>query len=158
MAAPPPASAARKLVASSSRPSQKPGRGAPRHAPLKVVPTRRLRMFGGERLLMLLSVALIVSALLVVVAGQALLANGQVRMAALQHQVSTAKTAVQASLLRVAILENPDRITKAALGSGMVHSPYVELPNVPLTKALPTPTVSPAPAAASATTANTSTP
>jgi len=153
MAAPPPAAAtARRLVVSSSRPNQQPGRGAHRRAPLQVVETRRQRIFRGERLLLFLSVAFVVSALLVVVAGQAMLANGQVRMAAVQQDVTGAKAAVQGNLLKVAILENPDRITKAALADGLVVSHFIEEPFVPLTTALPTPTVTPAPAVAATTT------
>jgi hypothetical protein len=129
-----------------------PGRGAHRRAPLKVVETRRQRVFRSERLLLFLSVAFVVSALLVVVAGQAMLANGQVRMAAVQHEVTGARAAVQANLLKVSILENPDRITKVALGDGMVVSHYIELPYVSLSTPLPTPTVTPAPAAPASTT------
>src|ERR1700693_2163511 len=104
--APPPAATAAATrrhpppaASTASSPARRAGRGteAPstRRAPLRVVPTRPRRGIRGGRaaggrgrLLTIVSVSLVVAALLAVVVGQALLANGQVEMAALPHPLS----------------------------------------------------------------------
>ena len=94
----------------------------------------------------MVSVCLVLGALLAVVVGQALLANGQVRLSALQHQLSLEQSSHRQSELAVAELETPSRIVAAALGGGMVRpASVVELPYVSLSSPLPTPKVSPAP-------------
>ena len=73
-------------------------------------------------------------ALLAVVVGQALLANGQVRLSALQQQLSLEQSGHRQSELAVAELETPARIVAAATGQlGMVrpdigHRAPVRLP------------------------------
>ncbi len=106
------------------------------------------------------SVILVVGALLTVVVGQALLANGQVRLSALEHQLSLEQATHRQSELSVARLETPARIVDAASNQlHMVHPASVtELPYVPLTVPLPTPTVRPAPAPSPAPATTTSTP
>jgi hypothetical protein len=106
------------------------------------------------------SVCLVVGALLTVVVGQAVLANGQVRLSAFQHELSLEQATHRQSELSVARLETPARIVSAATTqSQMVHpSSVTELPYVPLTVPLPTPTVTPAPAPSPAPAATTSTP
>ena len=94
------------------------------------------------------SVAIVVAALLAVVVGQAILANGQVRLATLQHQLTMEQSAHRQAELAVSQLETPSRIVSAA--SGQLHmvrpASVVELPYVSLSVPLPTPKVTPAPA------------
>ncbi len=171
--APPPAAgatatAARRHAASASAsPSRRTGRGtetpSTRRAPLRVVPTRTRRGIRGGRagagrgrLLTIVSVSMVVAALLAVVVGQALLANGQVRLAALQHQLTLEQSAHRQAELAVSQLETPSRIVAAA--SGQLHmvrpASVVELPYVSLSVPLPTPKVTPAPAQTPPTTSS----
>ncbi len=93
------------------------------------------------------AICLVVGALLAVVVGQALLANGQVRLSALEGQLSLEQAAHRQSELSVAQLETPARIVAAASNQlHMVDDNVKELPYVPLTVPLPTPQVTPAPA------------
>jgi len=93
------------------------------------------------------AVSLVICALLAVVVGQAILANGQVRLSSLQHQLSLELAAHRQGELSVAQLETPARIVGAATGQlGMVHDDVTELPYVPLTVPIATPKVTPAPA------------
>ncbi len=87
-------------------------------------------------------------ALLAVVVGQAFLANGQVRLAGLQHQLSLEQSAHRQAELADAKLETPTRIVAYATTKlGMVATPSViETPYVSLSVPLPTPKVTPAPA------------
>jgi hypothetical protein len=160
---PPPASsgatAARRQGASQVAGSpRRAGRGteAPftRRAPLRVVPTRSRRGIRGGRAgagrgkwLTVISVSMVVAALLAVVVGQAFLANGQVRLSALQHQLTMEQSAHRQAELAVSQLETPARIVGAA--SGQLHmvrpDSVVELPYVSLSVPLPTPKVTPAP-------------
>jgi hypothetical protein len=129
----------------SSRAGTEPARSAPRRPPLEVVPSRpgkRVR----RRFLRYLPVAMVVMALLIVVAGQAMLANGQVRMTGLDQRLQVAQGVHRQQVINVAKLEVPTRIAGAAGQQGMVHPPHVtQLPYVPLTTPLPTPTVTAAP-------------
>jgi hypothetical protein len=163
MAPPPPSSGATTTsphaASAPARPSRRAGRGteAPstRREPLRVVPTRSRRGIRGGRAgvdrgkwLTVMSVAMVVAALLAVVVGQAILANGQVRLAALQHQLTMEQSAHRQAELAVSQLETPSRIVAAA--SGQLHmvrpASVVELPYVSLSVPLPTPKVTPAPA------------
>jgi hypothetical protein len=150
---------------SSAAPSRRAGRPADapstRHAPLRVVPNRTRRGLRGRRaaagrgrLLAVVSVSMIVVALLAVVVGQAILANGQVKLTALQDQLALEQSAHRQAELSVAQLETPARIVGAAEGQGhMVHQTAIELPYVSLSVPLPTPKVTPAPAAPPTTSA-----
>jgi hypothetical protein len=97
---------------------------------------------------------MVVLALLIVVAGQALLANGQVRIASLDQQLQTAQAQHSQRELSVAKMETPSRIVGDATGQlKMVHPNKVtQLPYVPLTTPLATPMVTPASAASVTTT------
>ncbi len=99
---------------------------------------------------------MVVAALLAVVVGQALLANGQVRLSALQHQLTLEQSAHRQAELAVSQLETPSRIVAAA--SGQLHmvrpASVVELPYVSLSAPLPTPKVTPAPASTPPTTSS----
>jgi hypothetical protein len=162
--APPPASSGATATSpdaasAAARPSRRAGRGteapATRRAPLRVVPTPSRRGIRGGRAgvdrgkwLTMTSVAMVVAALLAVVVGQAILANGQVRLAALQHQLTMEQSAHRQAELAVSQLETPSRIVAAA--SGQLHmvrpASVVELPYVSLSVPLPTPKVTPSPA------------
>jgi hypothetical protein len=166
--APPPAATATATTgrhAAGAAP-RRGGRGteAPstRRAPLRVVPTRTRRGIRGGRtaagrgrLLTIVSVSMVVAALLAVVVGQALLANGQVKLSALQQELTTEQSFHSQAELSVAQLETPPRIVAAAMRAGLVAQPNrIELPYVSLSVPLPTPKVTPAPAPAPPTTAS----
>ncbi|MGO8824657.1 MAG: hypothetical protein ACLQU9_05390 [Acidimicrobiales bacterium] len=104
----------------------------------------------------MLSVSIVVAALLAVVVAQALLANGQVRMSMLQHDLALEQAAHRQAELAVAQLETPSRIVAAATSEGMVRpAGVVELPYVSLSVPLPTPKVTPAPTPPPASTSGT---
>ena len=84
---------------------------------------------------------------------QALLANGQVRLSSLQHELSLEQSAHRQAELAVSELETPPRIVGAAASQGMVHpASVVELPYVSLSVPVATPKVTPGPAAPPPTT------
>ncbi len=91
---------------------------------------------------------MVVATLLAVVVGQALLANGQVKLASLQHQLTAEQSVHRQAEVADAQLETPARIVAAAQSQlHMVHwGSVVELPYVSLSVPLPTPKVTPAPA------------
>jgi hypothetical protein len=91
---------------------------------------------------------MVVAALLAVVVGQAFLANGQVKLAALQHQLKLEQSAHRQAELSVAKLETPTRIVADATSQLHMVAPasVMELPFVSLSVPLPTPKVTPAPA------------
>ncbi len=90
---------------------------------------------------------MVVAALLAVVVGQALLANGQVKLSALQHELTLEQGSHSLAEAAVARLETPTRIVAAATQGGLVaESNVIELPYVSLSVPLPTPKVTPAPA------------
>jgi hypothetical protein len=98
---------------------------------------------------------MVVVALLIVVGGQAMLANGQVRMASLQHALTAEQSQHRENEAAVSLLEQPYRIVSTATNTlHLVHVAAIELPYVSLKKPLPTPnvTAAPAPPAVSTTT------
>jgi hypothetical protein len=138
------------------RPTSDPGR-SPRQVPLEVVPSRR-RHTARRRLVKYLPVAMVVVALLVVVGGQAMLANGQVRMARVDQQLQLAQSQHRQQVLAATKKETPSRIVGVAITQlHMVHPSHVtQLPYVSLKTPLPTPNVTPAgPSSSSAATAST---
>jgi hypothetical protein len=96
-----------------------------------------------------LPIVMVVGALLAVVGGQAMLANGQVRMAGIESKLVAEQAVHRQTELAVSKLETPPRIVAAAISQlGLVHPATVtQLPYTPLTTPLPTPTVSAPPAA-----------
>jgi hypothetical protein len=89
---------------------------------------------------------MVVVALLAVVVGQAFLANGQVKLAGLQHELSVEQSAHRQAELAVAKLETPTRIVADATTQlHMVNASPIELSYVSLSVPLPTPKVTPAP-------------
>ncbi len=83
--------------------------------------------------------------LLLVVIGHAELAQGQVRLAGLQTQITAARLLHQREVLTLANLENPTRILRVAEDTlHMVRPTQVrQLPHVPLGIVLPPPHVAP---------------
>jgi Tfp pilus assembly protein PilX len=162
--APPPAATgvtARRHGSAAAAPAGRREAARPRRV-LRIVPARprkgRARGASGRpvrnrgRVLNIISVSLVVAALLAVVVAQALLANGQVRLSALQQQLSLEQSAHRQSELSVSELETPARIVGAATSQLHMVRPanVIELPYVSLQTPLPTPNVTPAPPAAAA--------
>ena len=148
----PESSGAARRVA-TSRPDNDPGRSSSGRPALQVVPSRR-RDRARSRLVKYLPVVMVVVALLIVVGGQAMLANGQVRMSRLDQQLQIAQSEHRQQELNVTKLETPSRIVGSATAQlHMVHPSHVtQLPSVSLQKPLPAPSVTPG-----ATTATTAT-
>jgi hypothetical protein len=120
---------------------------------LKVVPraeARRRRIRRG-RLLDIAAVSLVLCALLAVVVGQAMLANGQVRLAGIEQELQLEQASHRQQELDVSQRETPARIVAAASDQlHMIHpAQVIELPYVPLTTPLASPKVAPAPPVAS---------
>jgi type II secretory pathway pseudopilin PulG len=99
------------------------------------------------------ALVLVLGSLLAVVVGQAILANDQVQISALQHELSLEQSTHRQAELQVADLETPQRIVGDATKDGMVHPAQItELPYVPLNVAVATPDVTPPPAPTTTTT------
>ncbi len=126
-----------RVVPGRTKPRTAAGTGAGRTRPV----TRRGRPFN------IVAVSLVVSALLAVVVAQAMLANGQVRLSALEHRLSLEQGAHRQAELAVSELETPSRIVAAAGGQLHMVRPanIVELPYVSLSAPVATPKVTPAP-------------
>ncbi len=137
----------------SSRVGSEPARQPSRRPPLHVVPSRR-RDGVRSRIVRYLPAIMVVLALLVVVVGQAVLADGQVRMAGLDQQLQAAQARHSAQEERVSKLETPSRIVSDATANGKMTRPshVTQLPYVPLNTPLATPNVTPAAGAAVTTT------
>jgi hypothetical protein len=91
--------------------------------------------------------ALVVVSLLVVVVGQAMLANGQVRLTTVEQKLALAQGLHRQDELQVLSLETPSRVISEALGSlHLVHPAGVtQLPYVSVTTPIPAPTITAAP-------------
>jgi hypothetical protein len=86
--------------------------------------------------------AMVVVALLIVVAGQAMLASGQVRMAHLDQQVLIAQAEHRQQEVDLSRRETPARMLGNA--KGLIRPTHVtQVPSVSLHTPLPTPTVTP---------------
>jgi cell division protein FtsL len=134
----------------SSRTGADPGRSigdsdrTEKRTPLRLVPSRR-RDGSRSRFVRYLPVALVVVALLFVVGGQAMLANGQVRLTRLEQQLQNTQAAHEEQVESVSRQETPARIVKDAMDQGMEHPAQVtQLPYTPLNVPLATPNVIPA--------------
>jgi hypothetical protein len=87
---------------------------------------------------------MVVTALLVVVVGQAMLASGQVRMARLDQQVVIAQAQHRQQEVDLSLRETPPRMLQEAKGL-VAPSHVTQVPSVSLQHPLPTPNVTPAP-------------
>jgi hypothetical protein len=144
--------------AASSAPARPAGRRAaprprsearPRLRPVEAPGSKK------RRIARLLAPVLLVASLLAVVIGQALLAEGQVRLAGLEVSMSAAQVQHRQAELAVAQLETPSRIVgDAGARQGLVTPPgLTQLPSVPLDQPLPTPKLTPPPATTTTTVA-----
>jgi hypothetical protein len=103
---------------------------------------------------MWLSAVLVVGSLLAVVVGDALVSEGQVRLADSQSQLAAAAGAQKTLQVQVASKAAPPVVVAKAKSQGMVASPQVVyLPQVPLDVPLPVPQTAPLPGQASSPTA-----
>jgi len=129
-----------------------------RRASLQVV-ARRTSRLARPKLLPIVAACIVAASLFAVVIGHALLAQDQVRLAAVQSAVTAAQATQRREVASVANLENPSRIVaKAEQTLHMVTPSTVEqLPHVTLHKALPSPNVAPATTGTAATTGTTAT-
>jgi len=91
----------------------------------------------------MVAASMVVLSLLVVVLGQAMLANGQVRLTAVEQKLALAQGLHRQAELQVASLETPSRVISEALGSLHLVNPagVTQLPYVVVTKPIPTPTI-----------------
>jgi hypothetical protein len=120
---------------------------------LRLVRARNGKPTRKGRVIEIVALVLVVGSLLAVVIGQAVLANDQVQMSALQQQLSLEQSTHRQAEVRVAGLETPQRIVGDATKAGMVHpAQVIELPYVSLKVAIATPNVTPAPPATTTTT------
>jgi cell division protein FtsL len=125
----------------------------PRRPSLRIVRPRSGKPTNRGRMIEIVALVLVVGSLMAVVIGQAVLANDQVQMSALQHELSLEQSTHRQAELHVADLMTPQRIVGDATKAGMVHPPQViELPYVPLNAPIATPNVTPAPAPTTTTT------
>ena len=153
--APAATTAARRAAAA---PQARPGSRRP---PLRIhqaEPRRTARRNPSHRFYIIVSVAMVVGSLLFVVVGDALVAQGQLRMTALGAKISVEEAKQKAMQTEVAQLAAPNRIVAQGMALGLTApAEVVYLPQVPLDKPLATPQTgnaapAPAPAAAPAPT------
>ena len=136
--------------------------GEPRRPPLRLFEPAPRRRTGPNRLrrsTMWLSCLLVVGSLLAVVVGDTLLAEGQVRLAAVQQRVAAAEVTQKGAQVAVAEKAAPPVVVSQAEAQGLVApTQVVYLPHVPLTIPLPVPrTITPAATPGGAARATTST-
>ena len=92
---------------------------------------------------------MVVGSLLAVVVGDAVVAQGQIRMAHTQQAIATATATQKAEQVAVAEQAAPPVVVRAAERLGLVApASIVDLPTVPLNTPLPAPNVGPTSASA----------
>ena len=92
------------------------------------------------------SALMVVASLLAVVAGDALVAQGQVRLSTIRSQVAAAEVAQKAAQVEVAEKAAPPVVVAQAKTQGLVvPQTVVYLPQVPLNVPLPVPQTAPSP-------------
>ena len=145
MAPPPPASATATARRANAAPQPRP---STRRPPLRVFepePRRAVRRGPSRRAHVWLSVALVVGSLLVVVVGDALVAQGQVRLSDVQRRIAVAEAVQKSMQSDVAQLAAPDRVVAQGIALGLTApSQVIDLPQVPLGVPLPAPQTAPA--------------
>ncbi|HEX3946748.1 MAG TPA: hypothetical protein VHW47_03545, partial [Acidimicrobiales bacterium] len=130
----------RTAAGAASQPRVQPDRSSP--APLRVVRAQPRPRVRRRRAAAVLSLAMIGASLLSVVVGHAMLAQGQVRLAAVQSALSAEQSAHRQDVIAAAKLETPSRIVAKAHEQGMAPPGQTnQLPRVPLDTPLPEPTV-----------------
>ena len=147
MAPPPPAQAANRRPAAAPQPA-----AAPRRPPLRVFepePRRSVRRSLSRRGHVWLGVAMVVGSLMAVVVADAMVAQGQVRMAALQAKINDQLTIQKSVQSEVAQLAAPGRVVAQGINHGLIApAQVVNLAQVPLDVPLPIPDTSPLPVVA----------
>jgi len=147
MAPPPAAPAANRGTAAAPQP-----RVAPRRPSLRVFepePRRSVRWGLSRRGHVWLGVAMVVGSLMAVVVADAMVAQGQVRMAAIQTKINDQLTIQKAEQSEVAQLAAPGRVVAQGINHGLIApAQVVNLPQVPLNVPLAVPDTSPLPAVA----------
>jgi hypothetical protein len=131
--------AQRTRVVAAAQAAPRPRPTAPRPSLEVVGPrTRRIRR---RSLAPILSGAVVSASLLVVVIGHAELAQGQMRLAGVQSEITSARLLHQREGLALANLENPSRILRVAEETLHMAPPSEvrQLAHVPLSVALPPP-------------------
>ncbi|MHB8682396.1 MAG: hypothetical protein ACYDA2_09935 [Acidimicrobiales bacterium] len=112
-------------------PATAPARQAPRRAPLRAVEPARRRTRRTRRGPLALSLTIAVGSLLSVAGAHAYLTQGQVHLARLQQQLSTAQAQNRDLELRVARLEDPQHVVTQAQQQGLtVPQQVTDLPLV----------------------------
>ncbi len=143
----PPTSVAPRLP---SRAAPRPDPSRDRRPPLRVLePARRTRSAtrSVRRWTVWVSAALVVGSLLTVVVGDALVSEGQVRLATTQSQLAAAVATQKSYQVEVAEKAAPPVVVAQAKRQGLLATPYVvDLPQVPLDVPLPVPQTAPLPA------------
>jgi cell division protein FtsL len=142
----PPASATARRAATA--PQQRP---STRRPPLRIFepqPRQSTRRRLSRRGLLWVAGLLVLGSLLIVVVADTVVAQGQVRLADMQTQISGQLTTQKAMQTEVAELAAPDRVVAEGIAQGLTAPPQVvDLPEVPLNVALPVPDTSPLPVA-----------
>jgi len=133
-------------LAAAARATPQPARHAPARKPYLEVVAPRMRRVRRRSVATVLAGLVVSLSLLLVVIGHAELAQGQVRLAGVEAEITSARLLHQHEVLALANLENPSRILRVAEGSlHMVPPTQVhQLAHVPLGTALPPPHVAPA--------------
>lgn len=146
---PPAATAAARRTATAAAPQP---RTAPHRPQLRVFepePRRSVRRTLSRRGRLWLGVAMMVGSLLAVVVADAMVAQGQVRLAAIQSKINDQLTIQKSAQSEVAQLAAPDRVVAQGINHGLIApAQVVNLPQVPLNVPLPVPDTSPLPVAA----------
>ena len=139
--APTATSAARRATAAPQ------ARPASRRPPLRIFepePRRSTRRGPSRRAHIWFAVTLVAGSLLVVVVGDAMVAQGQVRMAGIQTKIVALQATQKAMQTEVAQLAAPDRVVAQGIALGLTApAQVIDLPQVPLNVPLPAPKTTP---------------
>jgi hypothetical protein len=105
-----------------------------------------------------MALGMVVASLLAVVAGHAVLAQGQIRLTGVQSAIAGAQNLQRQEVLTVSMLEAPTRIVGEAQAKLHMTSPVqvIQVPAVSLSTPLPAPTVAATPPSGTSAPANTS--
>ena len=110
---------------------------------LRVV--QRTRALTAKRLTEIIAISILVVSLFAIVTGHAMLAQGQLRLGTLNNDLAREQSIHSATVLQVAALETPARISSEAGSLHLVQPTQIlQLPSVSLAQPLPTLKVVPA--------------
>jgi len=124
---------------------------------------QRTRAVTAERMTEIIAISILVVSLFAIVIGHAMLAQGQLRLGHLNDELTKEQAVHTATVLQVAALETPARISSEAGSLNLVQpSQILQLPSVSLNQPLPTlkisaATAKPAPTAPATTPTTTAT-